>query len=214
MCRVACEWSDAGHDHSMDTSETLPDALARLNLAIADAKAAEFLADRRSDSADRRIMDADARIYDADQQTAHAKSGIAAADAHMESARAHMADADARAQRADSERSQAQLETLAARARTADADRDSAEALLDIDEYQRALHHYQQLVRHRIANPLQIITGMAHTILERPDLDEDVRKDMIEAICDASKLLERLALFSPERLGQEEHGLRGMPFEE
>lgn len=196
----------------MTRTETFAEALARLNDAIAETQALDVLAERRIASADLRIADADARIYDADQQTAHARSGMAAADAHMEAAQAHMADADARAARAAVQTVQARRDKDDAIVMAAEADRESSLAMSDSEEYQRALYHYQQLVRHRIANPLQIILGMAHTLLERRDLPEEARAEMIGAICDAASLLERLSLFSAEQLGVEESELNGRPF--
>ena len=43
-----------------------------------------------------------------------------------------------------------------------------AEATSDSEEYQRALFHYTQLVRHRMANPLQVIVGAAATLRAGP----------------------------------------------
>src|SRR5881394_1784374 len=55
-----------------------------------------------------------------------------------------------------------------------------AEATSDSEEYQRALYHYTQLVRHRMANPLQIIGGIAATLIAKPDLEPADRLNMLE----------------------------------
>lgn len=176
----------------MDDAHELAATLERLTRAIEATRVAETRADARTAAADATIDDARARIEDAEAQTAHADSHMKAAKAHMSAARAHMGDAEAR---------------------TSDADRQTQYAMDDADQYQRALYHYQQLVRHRIANPLQIIKGMAHTLLNHTGLGAARRREMIELIEQQAELMERLSLFMPEVEGDAEQGLRPRPFD-
>lgn len=81
-------------------------------------------------------------------------------------------------------------------------------------EYHRALRHYHDLVRHRIANPLLVICGMAETLRDIPDLDSETQEAMLQAIVDASVRLGSEALFDPQRHGIEEQELDAIPREE
>lgn len=179
-----------------------PDDL--LNDALASARSAERRADVCSADALARIVDADARSVDADAQTRHAQTGIEAAKRHMEAARLHMeaansheADAMATQQRAD--------ERLAeAAALLADAEEDSA-------EYDRAVYHYTQLVRHRMANPIQVICGMAQTLRDQRTMDPELRHQMVVAIHEQAQVLERVCL-DPRVLDDAERELRPRPF--
>lgn len=83
---------------------------------------------------------------------------------------------------------------------------------LESEEYRRALRHYQQVVRHRIANPLQVIGGMSRTLLDHPDLDQEVRARMLEEIHVAADKLGHASIFAPEQLDETERALRPRPF--
>ncbi len=85
-----------------------------------------------------------------------------------------------------------------------------AEATSDSEEYQRALYHYTQLIRHRMANPLQTISGMARTLSDMPDLPRSDRLLMIEAIYKQAQILERVCL-DPKVMHASEHGLDPEP---
>ena len=85
-----------------------------------------------------------------------------------------------------------------------------AEATSDSDEYQRALYHYTQLVRHRMANPLQIISGMARTLASMPDLPDADRVPMLNAILSAAQVLEKICL-EPKIMHASEHELEPAP---
>lgn len=148
--------------------------------------------------ADATIEDARAQISDADAQTRHADAHMEAARARMATAEAHMRDADARAARAAADQTA--------------ADELAHAASRDADEYQRALYHYQQLVRHRLANPLQIIKGMAYTLLHQKGLGAMRRREMLEMIEEQAVLMERLSLFDTAQQGDEERDLRGQAF--
>lgn len=149
-------------------------------------------------------MSADAHIADADAQTAHADAHMDAAKAHMLAARAHMTDADHRADGADSSREQADQQLAAAAEQLAKAQANS-------DEYERALYHYTQLVRHRMANPLQVICGALQTLLERPGMEDSDRVELLEAAHEQAKVLSRICL-EPEVLADVERGLEPRPF--
>ena len=69
-----------------------------------------------------------------------------------------------------------------------------AEATSDSEEYQRALFHYTQLVRHRMANPLQIIVGAAATLRARTDLPIDEHLALLDVIVKEAVVLERICL--------------------
>jgi len=167
------------------------------------ARLAEQVADVRSASADARIADAEARIVDADAQTRHAKTGMAAASAHMRAARAHMDDADTRESHA--------LELMA---KADEQMRHAAELIANMHsnsaEYDRAVKHYTQLVRHRIANPLQTICGMTHTLRDHPELDPARRIEMIAHIHEQAKALKRVSL-EPRRVDHTERELDPRP---
>ncbi len=77
-------------------------------------------------------------------------------------------------------------------------------------EYERALRDYRQLIRHRMANPLQVICGMSRTLLEREELDTETSRGMLEHILEQANRLERIAL-DPVTLTVEEAELRPRP---
>jgi signal transduction histidine kinase len=125
------------------------------------------------------------------------------AQKHLLAASAHMALADHRAEDADRLMHEADEQLVVAAAKLAEATSDS-------DEYQRALYHYTQLVRHRMANPLQVISGMAQTLANMPDLPESDRAPMLDAILGAARVLERICL-EPKIMHASEHELEPVP---
>lgn len=159
----------------------------------------------RSANADARIADADARIVDADAQIRHAGTAMDAAKAHMAAADAHMREADQKSADAVELMEEADERMAAAAIALAEARDDSA-------EYERALYHYTQLVRHRMANPLQAIAGLAQTLEEHPDLPREQRLEMVSAIRDQASVLERVSL-EPTHRNPVEHDLHPKPFE-
>ena len=85
-----------------------------------------------------------------------------------------------------------------------------AEATSDSEEYQRALYHYTQLVRHRMANPLQIIGGIAATLIAQPELASADRLNLLEIMSKQTKILERICL-EPKIMHASEQGLDPVP---
>jgi PAS domain S-box-containing protein len=112
--------------------------------------------------------------------------------------------------RAARERTVARREQVAERM-IAEAARRMSEAEFDSAEYRRALQHYTQLVRHRIANPLQVIFGVAQTLRGLPDLDPPQRDELLRAIEQAALDVGRETIFLPERQGAEESELDARP---
>lgn len=106
-----------------------------------------------------------------------------------------------------------QLREAEAEALVAAATRQVALARYDSGEYHRALADYTNLVRHRVANPLTVIQGMARTLLELPDIEPEVRRDMLVAIDEAAERLARETIFRPDHQGPEEVCLRPRPFD-
>lgn len=87
-------------------------------------------------------------------------------------------------------------------------------AEFDSNEYHRALAHYTQIVRHRVANPLQVILGMTRTLLELGhDIDPQTRIEMLQHIEVAAQRLENMAIFIPDPNADEEASLHPKPFE-
>ncbi len=84
------------------------------------------------------------------------------------------------------------------------------EAAFRRQEYARALADYRRLARHRLANPLAAIRGSILTLRDMPDLDEDARRRLLDAIEAEARRLERVAL-DPEVAGPEERGLDPRP---
>jgi signal transduction histidine kinase len=114
-----------------------------------------------------------------------------------------MALADHRAEDADRMMHEADEQLVVAAAKLAEATSDS-------DEYQRALYHYTQLVRHRMANPLQVISGMSQTLASMPNLPASERVPMINAILGAARVLEKICL-EPKIMHASEHELDPTP---
>jgi signal transduction histidine kinase len=83
------------------------------------------------------------------------------------------------------------------------------EAELRASEYARARRDYASLARHRMANPLMAIKGAAQTLEARRG-DEDERRQLLDAIIEASDRLEEISL-EPERRGLEERELEPVP---
>ena len=90
-------------------------------------------------------------------------------------------------------------------------DRREHAARLRSAEYQRALHDYRQVMRHRIANPLQVISGTATTMIDHPDLDSPTRRTMLESILRAASDLQRSTLFDAVRASDVERDLDPQP---
>ena len=191
----------------MTDSAELHDVLDRLAKALDRVADAEERAEARNRAAQATIADARARIVDADAQTAHATTAMSAAEAHMAAANVRMEAADVRIEEA----ARLSVETGhagdTAREQLASAHEETSRAAEDQERYQRALYHYTQIVRHRLANPLQIILGMAQTLLQENDLDEASRREMLASIEYQAHVLVRARLFYPEVQGEEEHGL-------
>jgi signal transduction histidine kinase len=76
--------------------------------------------------------------------------------------------------------------------------------------YERSLHDYEQLMRHRIANPLTVVRGLAQTLRDYDELDGDTREQVLAAIDEQSALLEQLAL-APRIQSPEERELCPSP---
>ena len=182
------------------------EALEAAERAEKAALRAEKAAKARSVNADSRIVDAQARINDADAQTNRARTAMTAAKSHMTAAAAHMRDADTRSHDAEELIAQADQQMMEAAAKLAEAEDDS-------DEYQRAIYHYTQLVRHRMANPLQTICGMSQTLDENPNLDRQIREQMISDIHKQAQVLARVCL-DARVISGEEYELQPRPFED
>ena len=85
------------------------------------------------------------------------------------------------------------------------------EALDREGEYARALADYRRLARHRLANPLTVLRS-GTTALRSLDLDARQRENVLDALEQASRKLEEVAL-EPEPLSPEERGLKPRPAE-
>ena len=106
---------------------------------------------------------------------------------------AREADADAREVAADKRKLNADLREVEADARGVEADAREVDA--DARELlARALFHYTQLVRHRMANPLQVIVGAAATLRARTDLPIDEHLALLDVIVKEAVVLERICL--------------------
>jgi signal transduction histidine kinase len=77
------------------------------------------------------------------------------------------------------------------------------EAHLREQEYARALVDYRQLVRHRLAQPLTAIGGAIATLEARPELEQELRSQLLRAAREAADRLEHAAL-EPDVGGPEE----------
>jgi len=84
------------------------------------------------------------------------------------------------------------------------------EAKLRSEEYERALADYRRLARHRLANPITAIRGSISTLRDIPDLDEETRRELLEAVDSQAQRLEQVAL-DPEVTSDEERTLRPTP---
>jgi signal transduction histidine kinase len=83
------------------------------------------------------------------------------------------------------------------------------EALYREEEYARALADYRRLARHRLATPLTVLRS-GTTALRSLDLDPRQRDEVLDALEDASRKLEQVAL-EPEPMSPEERGLEPRP---
>lgn len=76
--------------------------------------------------------------------------------------------------------------------------------------YDDALSDYEQLMRHRLANPVQTVLGMARTLLDMPDLEAATRTRMVEAIHEQALAL-RTVCVEPRRVSDVERELDPTP---
>jgi signal transduction histidine kinase len=60
--------------------------------------------------------------------------------------------------------------------------------------YQFALHTYEQLMRHRIANPLTVICGVAETLRDHADLAGAQRAELLDALVEQARHLRTVVL--------------------
>jgi signal transduction histidine kinase len=79
-------------------------------------------------------------------------------------------------------------------------------------EYNRALVDFRRLIRHRLANPLTAVTGALETLEARPDIEPELRADLLRAAHEAAERLQDVAL-GPEIEGAEELELTARPRE-
>lgn len=84
------------------------------------------------------------------------------------------------------------------------------EAAHNAREYERARHDYEQLVRHRIANPLAVVQGIALTLQDHPELPADTRRSLVASLVAASEELVDVSL-EPTQRSLEEHELHAVP---
>lgn len=76
-------------------------------------------------------------------------------------------------------------------------------------EYERARLDYERIMRHRLGNPLAIVTGGVETIRSLGDqLDPAVREELLGEVAAAARRLEQLAI-DPAPRTIEERGLDG-----
>jgi signal transduction histidine kinase len=61
-------------------------------------------------------------------------------------------------------------------------------------EYARALTHYRSLVRHRLAQPLTAISGAIATLEQRPELEPELRSQLLRTAAEAAERLRHSAL--------------------
>ena len=165
--------------------------------ASARASVARDAHDERVSNATSTFVAAEALVVEALSQSQHADHRLETADARMRQAEERTAEAT--------------LVRVAAEALAVESQLLARDAQKDSAEYQRALHHYQQLVRHRLANPLQIILGLSETLLTIPDIGEAQRREMLTMIRHQAVLLGRASLFDTAQQGDEERDLHGDP---
>jgi signal transduction histidine kinase len=83
------------------------------------------------------------------------------------------------------------------------------EALYREEEYARAVADYRRLARHRLATPLTVLRS-GITALRSLDLDPRQRKEVLDALEEAGRKLEDIAL-EPQPMSPEERGLEPTP---
>jgi hypothetical protein len=150
----------------------------------AEARVRETIADVRDAEAD--IRDALADTREAEEDLREARSGVREVELRLR-------------------------ESVAAGLHV-DANEKLAAAFEDSQEYQRAVRHYRDIVRHRIANPLQIVKGMAITLVNDDSMGQQ-QVQMLDAIIEAAYRLERATLFDPDSQSAVEQVLHPKPFE-
>jgi len=77
-------------------------------------------------------------------------------------------------------------------------------------EYDRARHDYEQLIRHRIANPLAVVQGVALTLQDHPDLPAATRSALVESLVAAADDLVEMSL-DPAHRSPAERDLHAEP---
>ncbi|MCW2972554.1 MAG: hypothetical protein JWN72_827 [Thermoleophilia bacterium] len=112
-----------------------------------------------------------------------------------------LAVAHRRAARARADAITRELELLQAQATRA---RRSAE------RYEGALVQYDRLMRHRIANPLTVICGVATTLRDVIGVDIEQQRVLLDALVEQTRQLEQVAL-EPFPLVPSERGVRPWP---
>ena len=180
----------------------------RVRDRAADARDAS--ADARSATADARDVEAEARDREVDGRQADAELRLAEANVHMQIAKEHLLAAEARRAEADHRADDAAHLMSFADEQLVVAAEKLADATSDSEEYQRAIYHYTQLVRHRMANPLQVIVGVAETLRSRPDLPDADRAAMLDALLQEARVLQRVCL-APTIMHPSEQGLDPAP---
>jgi signal transduction histidine kinase len=81
-----------------------------------------------------------------------------------------------------------------AEAQFAALERRSEQARQAAQTYGRAVNRYRSLMRHRMANPLASICGMAETLIHVTDLSEDRRRSLLDSIILEARRLTRLSI--------------------
>jgi len=119
---------------------------------------------------------------------------LAEANVHMQAAKEHLIAAASQSAAADHQTEDAERLMSFADEQLVVAAAKLAEATSDSEEYQRALFDYTQLVRHRMANPLQVIVGAAATLRARSDLPIDEHLALLDMIVKEAVVLERICL--------------------
>ncbi|MCW2962145.1 MAG: hypothetical protein JWM90_2532 [Thermoleophilia bacterium] len=88
--------------------------------------------------------------------------------------------------------------------------RRSEEARSAAHHYSRAVHRYRNLMRHRIANPLATISGMAETLRHVDGIDRERSCQLLDAIIQEARGLARISI-DPRSMSPEEIVLEPWP---
>ncbi|MBC7461955.1 MAG: hypothetical protein H7287_11385 [Thermoleophilia bacterium] len=79
------------------------------------------------------------------------------------------------------------------------------------ERYDAALSDYERLMRHRIANPLTVISGVATTLRDGPRVDLQQQQQLLDALMEQARVLEQVAL-EPFPLVPSEFGVQPWPY--